>query len=155
MQLHVEEADRSGYVRYVTTRYGNLVDGWSVSSRHLAGILEEYGVLPMTHRGHLHGHRRRGGVQPGARRGGALEPGALHVLWLGRWVEQKDPLLMIEVAARLRSRHPEVRFHAVGEGDLEQAMRRRIAELGLEGTVLLHPSTTRHPVVAASRRRSS
>ena len=64
------------------------------------------------------------------------------MLYLARWVPQKDPLLMIEVAARLRSRHPDVRIHAVGEGDLEQAMRQRISELGLEGTVLLHPPTT-------------
>ena len=35
VQLHVEEADRRGYVRYVTTRYGNLVDAFSVTSRHL------------------------------------------------------------------------------------------------------------------------
>ena len=35
VQLHVEEADRSGYVRYVTTRYGNLVDAFSVTSEHL------------------------------------------------------------------------------------------------------------------------
>src|SRR4051794_28373907 len=32
VQLHVEESDRSGYVRYVTSRYGNLVDAFSVSS---------------------------------------------------------------------------------------------------------------------------
>ena len=47
VQLHVEEADRSGYVRYVTTRYGNLVDAWSVSSsRHSRpGSSRGYGVL--------------------------------------------------------------------------------------------------------------
>ena len=33
VQLHVEEPDYSGYVRYVTTRYGNLVDAFSVSSQ--------------------------------------------------------------------------------------------------------------------------
>ena len=58
VQLHVEEADRSGYVRYVTTRYGNLVDAWSVSSRNLARILEEYGVAAVHDRRDLHGHRR-------------------------------------------------------------------------------------------------
>ncbi|HEX6387828.1 MAG TPA: hypothetical protein VFZ89_00220, partial [Solirubrobacteraceae bacterium] len=29
VQLHVEEEDRSGYVRLVTTRFGNLVDAFS------------------------------------------------------------------------------------------------------------------------------
>ena len=41
VQLHVEEADRSGYVRYVTTRYGNLVDAFSVTSEHLAEAIVE------------------------------------------------------------------------------------------------------------------
>ena len=36
VQLHAEESERAGYVRYVTTRYGNLVDAFSVTSRHLA-----------------------------------------------------------------------------------------------------------------------
>src|SRR5664279_772826 len=36
VQLHVEEEDRLGYVRYVTTRYGNLVDAFSVSSQTLS-----------------------------------------------------------------------------------------------------------------------
>ena len=32
VQLHVEEDDHSGYVRYVATRYGNVVDAFSVVS---------------------------------------------------------------------------------------------------------------------------
>jgi len=44
VQLHVEEADRSGYVRYVTTRYGNLVDRFSVTSEHLAAAVQNYGI---------------------------------------------------------------------------------------------------------------
>ena len=71
-----------------------------------------------------------------------LEPDRFDVLYLGRWVEQKDPLLMLEIAARLHARHPAVRVHAVGEGDLDDAMRRRIADLGLEQVVLLHPATS-------------
>src|SRR5207237_7890100 len=44
VQLHVEEADKSGYVRYVTSRYGNLVDAFSVSSKHLADAVASYEV---------------------------------------------------------------------------------------------------------------
>src|SRR6185503_21010514 len=44
VQLHVEEQDRSGYVRYVTTRFGNLVDAFSVTSEHLAAAVEGYDV---------------------------------------------------------------------------------------------------------------
>ena len=64
VQLHVEEADRSGYVRYVTTRYGNLVDAWSVSSHHLGGDPRGVRRPPHEHRGDLHGDRRRGRVPP-------------------------------------------------------------------------------------------
>src|SRR5947208_12751028 len=43
VQLHVEEDDRSGFVRYLTTRYGNLVDAFSVVSASLAdAIVNEY-----------------------------------------------------------------------------------------------------------------
>ena len=44
VQLHVEEPDRSGYVRYVCRRFGNLVDAFSVSSEHLASIVRGYDV---------------------------------------------------------------------------------------------------------------
>src|SRR3954447_14954710 len=44
VQLHVEEQDRSGYVRLVTRRYGNLVDAFSVTSEHLGGAVAGYGV---------------------------------------------------------------------------------------------------------------
>ena len=64
VQLHVEEPDRSGYVRYVTTRYGNLVDAFSVSSRHLADAVEGYDVPAAKIHVIPHGRRRRGRVQP-------------------------------------------------------------------------------------------
>src|SRR5581483_688530 len=44
VQFHVEETDRSGYVRYVTTRYGNLVDAFSVSSQALSARLDAYEI---------------------------------------------------------------------------------------------------------------
>ena len=44
VQLHVEEVDKSGYVRYVTTRYGNLVDRFSISNQHVADAVHGYGV---------------------------------------------------------------------------------------------------------------
>ncbi len=44
VQLHVEEPDSSGYVRYVTTRYGNLVDAFSVSNQALSDRLDAYEV---------------------------------------------------------------------------------------------------------------
>jgi glycosyltransferase involved in cell wall biosynthesis len=141
VQLHVEEADRSGYVRYVTTRYGNLVDEWSVSSRNLAGIVEDYGVLPSRINVIYTGIDADHEFNPGLATPVELEKAAFHVLFLGRWVDQKDPMLMLDVAARLVAKHRNVRVHAVGEGELEAPMRARIAELGLQQHVLLHPPT--------------
>jgi glycosyltransferase involved in cell wall biosynthesis len=142
VQLHVEEADRSGYVRYVTTRYGNLVDSWSVSSENLARIVEGYGVLPGRINVIYTGIDAEREFNPDLATPVPLEPDAFHVLYLGRWVEQKDPLLMLEVAKRLIATHPNVRIHAVGEGDLEAPMRAGIAAAGLERHVLLHPTTS-------------
>jgi glycosyltransferase involved in cell wall biosynthesis len=142
VQLHVEEADRTGYVRYVTTRYGNLVDAWSVSSRNLGNILEDYGVLPSAIEVIYTGIDADDEFNPERTAPVELDPDRFHILYLGRWVEQKDPLLMLEVAAGLHARHPAIQVHAVGEGDLEQPMRARIAELGLEDAVILHATTS-------------
>src|SRR6266566_587682 len=44
VQLHAEETGRSGYVRYVTSRYGDLVDAFSLTSRDLADTVMAYGI---------------------------------------------------------------------------------------------------------------
>ena len=105
VQLHVEEPDRSGYVRYVATRLGNLVDGFSVTSDHLAAAVAGYEVPPAKI------HVIRTGVDAEREFSPAhvepvaeLEGGVGHVLLLGRLAEQKDPLLAVEIAAALRRR---------------------------------------------------
>ncbi len=104
VQLHVEEPDCSGYVRYVTTRYGNLVDAFSVSSQALSDALDAYDVPRAKRRVILHRGRRRARVQPGADRADrpVSTPTGLQILFPTRLTAQKDPLLMVEVAARLR-----------------------------------------------------
>jgi glycosyltransferase involved in cell wall biosynthesis len=142
VQLHVEEADRSGYVRYVTTRYGNLVDCFSVTSAHLADAVSEYGVPRDRIRVIYTGVDAEDEFSPN--RAAAVEglPGdRVHILYPGRLVEQKDPLLMVEVAAALRDRGMRFQLHAVGEGELEQEVRGRIAEYGLSDHVVVHPPT--------------
>jgi glycosyltransferase involved in cell wall biosynthesis len=143
VQLHVEEPDRSGYVRYVTTRYGNLVDAFSVSSRHLAQAVEGYDVPPskihviptgVDGSGHFNPER----VTPIE---SGHEPGTFRVLFAGRLTDQKDPMLMLEVARRVVARHAQVRFDVVGDGPLEEAFRARVRELGLERNIRMHPST--------------
>lgn len=142
VQLHVEEADRSGYVRYVTTRYGNLVDRFSVTSNHLAAAVEGYGVpserIEVVYIGvDAEEEFSPERVEPIE----GLEPGALHVLFPARIVQQKDPLLMVEVAAALRDRGVDFQIHVLGEGELEAAVRARVAELELGDRVKLHPPT--------------
>ncbi len=142
VQLHVEESDRSGYVRYVTTRYGNLVDCFSVTSEHLAQAVQDYGVprdrIRVIHTGvdaeEEFAPERASPVE-------GLAGDRVHILFPGRLVEQKDPLLMVEVAAALRDRGLRFQIHAVGEGDLEPRVRERLAGLGLGDHVLIHPPT--------------
>ena len=152
VQLHVEEEDRSGYVRYVTSRFSNLVDAFSVSSEHLAQTVEAYDVP----RSRIHVIRT--GVDAETefspertRPVDALEPDRFNVLFPGRLAEQKDPELMVAVAAELARRRPETRVHVVGDGPLEPRVRELVGERGLGGTVRFHPPTDRlAPWYAAS-----
>jgi glycosyltransferase involved in cell wall biosynthesis len=139
VQMHAEEVDRSGYVRYVSTRYGDLVDRFSMSNRHVADAVEEYGVPAEKVRVIYTG------IDPDEFSPDRAEPVAelprdrLQILFAARLVAQKDPLLMLDVAAALRDRGVGFQIHVVGEGDLEEEMRGRIAADDLGEHVLLHP----------------
>lgn len=142
VQLHVEEPTRDGYVRYVTSRYGNLVDAFSVSSEHLADAVWGYGiprgriaVIPTGVDAEVEFAPERVEAWPG------LEPGPVRILYPGRLVEQKDPLLMVEVARELSRRGLDFAIHAVGEGDLEPAVREQVDAHGLADRVRLEPPT--------------
>ena len=64
----------------------------------------------------------------------------MHVLFPGRLVEQKDPLLMVDVAAALRDRAPGFQIHAVGEGDARAGgARGGSTSGGWRSTSLIHP----------------
>lgn len=139
VQLHVEEEDRSGYVRYVTTRYGNLVDGFSISGHHLSEAMRDYDV-PRSKRHVIHT-----GVDTEAEFNPAsiepmpgLEPDLQHILYPVRLTGQKDPLLMLDVAVALRARRDDFRIHVIGDGDLSDDVQKAVAGRGLEEHVLLH-----------------
>jgi glycosyltransferase involved in cell wall biosynthesis len=141
VQLHVEEADRSGYVRYVTSRYGNLVDAFSLSSEHLADTVVRDYAIPRS-RCHViptgvdaDGEFNPDRVVPIAR----LPDGPLNVLYPGRLVEQKDPLLMVEIVAATRERGTDLLVHVVGEGPLEPAVHERAERLGVADRLRFHP----------------
>jgi len=140
VQLHVEEVDRSGYVRYVTTRYGNLVDRFSISNQHVADAVHGYGVrrdkIEVIYTGaDAEGEFAPDRVTPVA----ALPEDSLNILFPARLVDQKDPLLMVDIATGLRDRGVDFQIQVVGEGDLEEQVKKRIAERRLEENVLLHP----------------
>lgn len=140
VQMHAEEVDRSGYVRYVATRYGDLVDRFSMSNRHVADAVEEYGVPAEKVEVIYTGIDPDEEFSPdGAEPAEELPADRLQILFAARLVAQKDPLLMLDVAAALRERGVEFQIHVVGEGDLEEEMRARIAAEGLGEHVLLHP----------------
>ncbi len=139
VQMHAEEVDRSGYVRYVSTRLRDHVACFSLSNEHVAAALREYGVPEEKIRVIYTGADAGGEFDPATVEPALARPDErLQILFAARLVHQKDPLLMVEVAAALRDAGAEFRINVVGEGDLEDQVRARIAELDLADEVVLH-----------------
>jgi glycosyltransferase involved in cell wall biosynthesis len=142
VQLHVEEVDKSGYVRYVTTRYGNLVDRFSISNEHVAEAVRGYGAPPEKVNVIYTGVDAEEEFAPeGATPAVKLPDDRLQILYGARITDQKDPLLMVEVADGLRDRGIAFQIHVVGDGDLEDQVRSKISELKLGEEVVLHPAS--------------
>jgi glycosyltransferase involved in cell wall biosynthesis len=140
VQLHVEEHDKSGYVRLVTTRYGNLVDRFSVISKDLAGAVRDYGVPPEKVAVIPLGVDACGRFDP--ERVQAVEglaPERLHILYTGRLTAQKDPLLAVETMRLVVQQHERALLHIVGDGELEGEVRERVRSAGLAAHVTFHP----------------
>lgn len=140
VQLHVEEPTRDGYVRYVTTRYGGLVDAYSVSSAAVADAVVDYGIarerVEVIHTGidaELYSRERVTPVE--------LDEDRVHLLFVARLVEQKDPLLMVEVARELRRRGQRFCIHVIGGGELERDVRELVDRYELAEEVVFEPAT--------------
>lgn len=140
VQLHAEEPDQTGYVRYVSRRYGNLIDAFSVVSENLKQTIVDYEIPPSRIEVIYLGVDGEGEFDPAR-----VEPlelggnGASRILWPGRLVEQKDPLLTMEVLARARERGSEFVLDVVGDGHLKEPARLRAEELGVADVVNWHP----------------
>lgn len=141
VQLHVEEPTRDGYVRYVTTRYGGLVDAYSVSSAVVGDAVVGYGVsrervevIPTGIDVELFDRKR---VTPMT----GFDDGRAHLLFVARLVAQKDPLLMVEVARELKNRGVSFCIHVIGSGDLEPQVRSLVAGYGLEEEIVFEAPT--------------
>jgi glycosyltransferase involved in cell wall biosynthesis len=63
--------------------------------------------------------------------------GQLRAVTVGRLDPEKNPLLLADVAVRLRRRDPRWRFVVVGDGPLQPALARRVDDLGLGEAVEL------------------
>jgi glycosyltransferase involved in cell wall biosynthesis len=139
VQLHAEEPDQAGYVRYATRRYGNLVDAFSVTSQHLKEVVAGYEIPPskiaVIHSGVDGEHE----FNPSHVEPFELEGHTSRILWPGRLVEQKDPMLTLDVIARARGRGAEFVLDVVGDGHLEDAVRAHAERLGVAEMIAWHP----------------
>ena len=73
------------------------------------------------------------------------------VIFAGRLESQKDPLLLVDAMAKLRKRRPDVELLVVGQGRLEQAIRQRAADSGMEDRVHMHAPVSRHELASFYR----
>ncbi len=73
----------------------------------------------------------------------------IRLVSVGRLSMQKNPLFAIEVIAELKKIRNDFRYIWVGEGELHEASEAKIAELGLEDTVILTGVRTDIPQVLA------
>jgi glycosyltransferase involved in cell wall biosynthesis len=148
VQLHVEEEDRSGYCRYVCTRYDNLVDRYSVTSATLGEALLDYDVSPskisviytgIDHAVEFNPDARTSDTLPGEGTGESEQP--FRILFAGRLTEQKDPLLMVRVVRALRDAGSSAVVEVVGEGELRPSVEAAVVAAGLAGHVRFHGVT--------------
>jgi glycosyltransferase involved in cell wall biosynthesis len=146
VQMHAEEPNQAGYVRYATRRYGNLIDAFSVTSEHLKEIVVGYEIPPSRVEVIHSGVDGKEEFDPER-----VEPlplddtGAPRILWPGRLVEQKDPMLTLDVLARVRQRGGEFVLDVVGDGHLKPAVQARAEELGLADAIRWHPPSQEMP----------
>lgn len=141
VQMHAEEPDRSGYVRYVATRYGNLVDAFSATSEQLKAAIVEYDVPPSRVEVIYTGVDAEDEFNPARVRPlpRSSDDGVPRILWPGRLAEQKDPMLTLDVLAAVRDRGVPFLLEIVGDGHMAPAVRRRADELGLADSIAWHP----------------
>ncbi len=146
VQHHAEEHDRSGYVRYVASRYGNLVDAFSVTSQQLFDAMTDYDV-PRS-RMHVIPTGVDGINEFCPDRVAPFElptsPGS-RILWPGRLVAQKDPMLTLEVVRSLADRDIPFSLHIVGDGEMKNEVLGRAQELEIDHLIYWHPPSHEMP----------
>lgn len=77
--------------------------------------------------------------------------GEYRFVFLGSLTVRKQPLLLVQAMARLLERGVEARLDVVGGGPLEEDVRRKVVQLGLEDRVVLHGHLSDpYPLLAAA-----
>ena len=61
------------------------------------------------------------------------------LLFIGRLVPEKEPLMMVSLFAGLYKKNPLLRLCMIGTGDLENAVKAAVTDAGLDGAVTLLP----------------
>jgi len=149
--LHIIELPPSsgGYPEFSCNRFEPFVDAHHVVSEHLGRFLRERWQVPAEkiHRIYLNVDERHfvpDAVETGVfRRQWGIPPGARVVAFVGRFVEQKQPLVFVEMAERMVKRWNKERrtealhFVMAGDGPLNDKVRRSIRRRGLTGVVTL------------------
>jgi glycosyltransferase involved in cell wall biosynthesis len=141
VQVHSFDTDRRtgrpmGRAADAASRFNNLIDLYAVISERAGAVLSErLYVSPSKIRTVYLGidRNRFGSSRP------ARSTARFQLLWLGRLSEEKDPLLALEVARRLKARYGGETFGLTlaGGGPLEPLLQKRRRALGLEDVVTL------------------
>jgi len=74
---------------------------------------------------------------------------SVDVLFVGRFIWEKDPALLVRAVDRLRKEFPDIRCHLVGDGPEREAVERLVAERGLEDHVILLEFRESHEDIVA------
>jgi glycosyltransferase involved in cell wall biosynthesis len=138
VQQHAEEVDRSGYVRYVATRYSPLIDAYSATSHDLKDRICYHGADAAKVRVIYTGIDAEGEWRPSGARPPRHAGDPLRVLYAGRLEDQKDPALMVDVVAAAHRRGIALQVDVVGEGSLREETEARCRAAGVDGAVRFH-----------------
>src|SRR5579875_7644 len=150
---------RQDFPSYVRSRRPQMrwmhlaADALELCWRSLARFLPVVVVGPELLRSYRHARRAQAitvslvgedDVGAGERAAGRSCDGPLTLLSVGRLDEEKNPLLLADVLARLRSMGRPWRLIVCGDGPLEQALAMRLRELGLSDTAILRGHVPLH-----------
>lgn len=73
------------------------------------------------------------------------------VVFAGRFIEVKNPLLFVQAIPQVRKAHPEIRFLILGNGPLQSDIEQQIAQLGIGEATSVRYEVDLAPLLAQSK----